>query len=107
MGFDRAHGDAELPSDLGVAQPALNRRQRRPFAARQPPLDDHSAIVTARKSVLSTDVPRFAVADAEGVNRSSTVQGGHVSVNTAATEADVQLKTRHRAMWASGDYPAV
>jgi SAM-dependent methyltransferase len=30
-----------------------------------------------------------------------------VSVNTTATEADVQLKSRHRAMWAAGDYPAV
>lgn len=30
-----------------------------------------------------------------------------MSVKTAATEADVLLKSKHRAMWASGDYPAV
>jgi SAM-dependent methyltransferase len=30
-----------------------------------------------------------------------------MSVSTAQSEADRELKTKHRAMWASGDYPAV
>jgi len=30
-----------------------------------------------------------------------------MSITTALTEADRALKTKHRAMWASGDYPAV